>query len=172
MKPLLLIAGLLAAGAAEADPLDAPGAAPGAMRPPAGWGTPPPGNPAAGTQFLAPLIGQWQGDVVAKGVPETIAIRFRPDGQYYELISFRQPTQLQDKALQVWGSWTLQPKTATTASLSLQPSRWEPAHLCATTGQCAPVNPQPSTIDIQALDANTIQSSLGVAKRVGKAGAE
>ena len=114
------------------------------------------------------LVGRWTYQVIEEGIPEEVLFIFQPNGQYNQFIRFPQTPTLGNQIVQVWGQYVLQGTSLTTTPAGAQVSNGpNPQQLChLQTQQCITPNVQPSTVQIQPIDDNTVQTPQGIAKRL------
>jgi hypothetical protein len=139
----------------------------GAMPLPPEWN--PPGQ--SGQPAPAPainLVGRWTYQATEEGIPEEVLIIFQPNGQYNQFIRFPQTPALGNQIVQVWGQYVLPGSSLTSTPAGAQVSNGpNPQQLCnMQTQRCITPNVQPSTVQMQPIDANTVQTPQGIAKRI------
>src|SRR5262249_19834056 len=133
---------------------------PGAIGIPPEWSQP---NVQPAPSPTINLVGRWTYQATEEGVPEEVLIVFQPNGQYNQFIRFPQTPALGNQIVQVWGQYVLQGTALSNTPAGVQVSNGpNPQQLCnLQTQRCITPNMQPSTVQLQPIDANTVQTPLG-----------
>jgi hypothetical protein len=112
--------------------------------------------------FAVGLPGDaWQSSLDDGEFVEQILVTFQPNGSYAQVI--RMPEL--NRVVQVWGSYDLSPTSATEATLTVRPIEWQPQQMCGP-NSCRALSLTGQTVELRAVDGNTLQTKDGVIRRV------
>jgi hypothetical protein len=112
--------------------------------------------------FAVRLTGDaWQSSLDDGDDIEQILVTFQPNGSYSQVIRLPQL----NRVVHVWGSYDLSPTSATEATLTVQPIEWQPRQMCGP-NRCRTLSFTGQTVQLRAVDENTLQTNDGLSHRV------
>jgi hypothetical protein len=112
--------------------------------------------------FAVRLPGDaWQSSLDDGDEIEQILVAFQPNGSYLQVIRLPQL----NRVVRVWGSYDLSPTSATEATLTVRPIAWQPQQMCGP-NRCRTLSFAGQTVQLRAVDENTVQTNDGLSRRV------
>ncbi len=118
------------------------------------------GRPRGGAPFL---VGMWRGQSVDSGAQWNVAVSFRPDGSFLQMMA-RVDNGFE---LTLTGRYSVRPD-AQGGTIFFNLLNWSPRVFCGPPAGCQPINlPPSSTVPFRALDGNDLQTPTGLFHRAG-----
>jgi tetratricopeptide (TPR) repeat protein len=124
--------------------------------PPAIAATPPATTAAApppsSVELIAPIAGTWRTSATIEGAQVEALAMLDPNGNFnrFERWSF-------GLTVQIWGTYTVSPISATQLHMSQTPIGWDPKEWCVDGSRCTPLNYPVSATQFTFIDPNTVR---------------
>jgi tetratricopeptide (TPR) repeat protein len=109
----------------------------------------PPISPA---KLIAPIAGTWRTNATVGGAQVDAIAMLDPNGNFnrFERWNF-------GLTVQIWGTYSVSPMSATQLHMSQTPTGWDPKEWCVGGARCTPLNYPVSASQFTFIDADTIR---------------